>query len=206
MDKIHYLLLGVLLTGTIFLFPFLQASYSHQSALFEINGREYLFIVGSANEPLYVDDKTKATLGAYLPYPSNSTNKGTNNPQPLTGLEDILKLEIMAGDKKMTSNLEPAYGEVGKYESETFYPTIPTTFSYRIFGDINGTSFDATFSCSPAGELGPADYSTVNVSENVVRKAMQGGFGCPQERVGFPEPYISQFELIQQFNGTISIK
>ena len=31
-------------------------------ALFEINGKDYLFVIGSANEPLYVDDKTAATL------------------------------------------------------------------------------------------------------------------------------------------------
>jgi hypothetical protein len=103
----------------------------------------------------------------------------------------------------MTSDLEPAFGQLGSYESETFYPTIPTTYSYRFFGDINGTNFDVTFSCSPTGEAGPSsDNSTVQVSNGVERKALLGGFGCPTERVGFPEPYISQYDIAQQLNNT----
>ena len=99
--------------------------------------------------------------------------------------------------------MDPAFGEVGKYESETFYPTVATTFDYRIYGNINGTNFDVTFSCQPAGgESEPSDNSTVDISENVVRKALQGGFGCPEDRKGFPEPYISQYDLSQQLNRT----
>jgi hypothetical protein len=102
----------------------------------------------------------------------------------------------------MTSNLEPAYGEIGSYESETFYPTVATTFDYRIYGDINGTAFDVTFSCSPAGEQGSSDNSTVQISGGVERKALLGGFGCPEDRIGFPEPYISQYEVSQELNNT----
>jgi hypothetical protein len=74
----------------------------------------------------------------------------------------------------MTSNLEPAFGEVGKYESETFYPTVATTYSYRTFGNINGRIFDVTFSCLPAGgETAPSDNSTVQIFKNIVRKAFK---------------------------------
>ena len=180
----------------------LQMSYAHQRALFDINGEDYLFVIGSANEPLYVDDKTAATLDGYWPDASDPTNSRANGTQPITGLENMLKVEILAGDKNMTSNMDPAFGEVGKYESETFYPTVATTFDYRIYGNINGTNFDVTFSCQPGGETAPSDNSTVDISENVVRKALQGGFGCPEDRVGFPEPYISQYELSQQPNRT----
>jgi len=181
--------------------PVLQMSYAHQRALFSINGKDYLFVIGSANEPLYVDDKTAATLDGYWPNASDPTNSRANGTQPITGLENMLKVEILAGDKNMISNLDPAFGEVGKYESETFYPTVATTFDYRIYGNINGTNFDVTFSCQPAGgESAHSDNSTVDISENVVRKALQGGFGCPEDRTGFPEPYISQFDLSQQLN------
>lgn len=123
--------------------------------------------------------------------------------QPITGLENMLKVEILAGDKNRTPNLDPAFGEVGKYESETFYPTVATTFDYRIYGNINGTNFDVIFSCQPSGgESAPSDNFTVDISENVVRKALQGGFGCPEDRTGFPEPYMSQFDLSQQLNRT----
>lgn len=201
MKNIHLMILGVVLTLSMLAAPVLQMSYAHQRALFEINGKDYLFVIGSANEPLNVDDKTAATLDAYWPNASDPTSTDANDTKPILGLEDMLKVEILAGDKNMTSNFEPAFGELGKYESETFYPTIPTTFSYRIFGDVNGTNFDVTFSCNPAGGEGAQpDNSTVQISDNVVRKALLGGFSCPSERVGFPEPYVSQYELSQELN------
>ncbi len=202
MNTIFLTLFGVIIAVSMLAAPVLQMSYAHQRALFEINGKDYLFVVGSANEPLYVDDKTAATLDAYWPNTTDPTNTRVNGTQPITGLEDMLKVEILAGDKNMTSNLEPAYGEIGSYESETFYPTVATTFDYRIYGDINGTAFDVTFSCSPTGEQGVSDNSTVQISEGVERKALLGGFGCPEERIGFPEPYISQFEVSQELNRT----
>ena len=202
MNRIHLTLIGAVFVVSMLVTPVLQISNAHQRALFEINDKDYLFVVGSANEPLYVDDKTAATLDAYWPNASDPTNSQANGTQPITGLEEMLRVEILAGDKNMTSNLEPAYGEVGKYESETFYPTVATTFDYRIFGNINGTNFDVTFSCQPGGETAPSDNSTVDISENVVRKALQGGFGCPEDRTGFPEPYISQYEIGQQLNRT----
>lgn len=190
---------------SIIIAPMSQVADAHQRQLFTINGKDYLFVVGSGHEPLFVDDKTMATLDAYWPDASDPTNTNANGTQPITGLEEMLKVEISAGDKNMTSNLDPAYGEVGKYESETFYPTVATTYNYRIFGAINGTNFDVTFSCQPAGgETAPSDNSTVQISENVTRKAMQGGFGCPDERNGFPEPYVSQFDLSQAINRTTS--
>ena len=90
----------------------MQVADAHQRALFTINGKDYLFVVGSGHEPIYVDDKTMATLDAYWPNASDPTNTNANGTQPITGLEEILKVEILAGDKNMTSNLDPAYGEV----------------------------------------------------------------------------------------------
>lgn len=202
MNKIRLTLIGAVFVVSMLVTPVLQTSYAHQRALFEINGMDYLFIVGSANEPIFVDDKTSVVLEVLSPNATNPTDSSDNGTKPITGLENSLKVEILAGDKNMTSNFEPAYGEVGSYESDVFYPTIATTFDYRIFGDINGTNFDVTFSCQPGGETAPSDNSTLDVSENVVRKALIGGFGCPEDRTGFPEPYISQYEVSQQLNRT----
>jgi hypothetical protein len=202
--KYLFLVVGTIVIASLILSPVLQqTSFAHQRALFNIAGKDYLFVIGSANEPLNVDDKTAATLDAYWPNATNPTDTKANGTKPIVGLENMLKVEISAGSKNMTSDLEPAFGKLGSYESETFYPTIPTTYSYRFFGDINGTNFDVTFSCSPTGEAGPSsDNSTVQVSNGVERKALLGGFGCPTERVGFPEPYISQYDIAQQLNKT----
>ncbi|VFJ13405.1 hypothetical protein [Candidatus Nitrosocosmicus franklandus] len=204
MKRFHFMLVGVLIaTSMLVTAPSLQMSYAHQRALFNINGQDYLFVVGSLNEPISVDDKTGVELRAMYPDPSNPIDSRANGTKPVTGLEESLKVEISAGDKNMTLNLEPAFGELGSYESEPFYPTIATTYNYRIFGDINGTAFDVTFSCNPAGgEAAQSDNSTVQISEGVERKALLGGFGCPEERIGFPEPYISQYEVSQALNRT----
>jgi hypothetical protein len=106
----------------------------------------------------------------------------------------------------MTSDLEPAFGELGSYESETFYPTIETTYSFRIFGDINGTSFDQTFACNPTGgEATKSDNSTVQISQDVVRKALNGGFGCPEPRLGFPEPYLPNVDIQSILGSSLGV-
>lgn len=203
MKNSHYSGLGaILIVAAILTFSILPTAYAHQRALFEIGGKDYLFIVGSANEPIFVDDETNVVLEALSPNATNPTDSNANGTQPITGLEDMLKVEILAGSKNMTSNFEPAFGEVGNYESDTFYPTVATTFDYRIYGSINSTNFDYTFTCTPQGEQSGSDNSTVNISENVIRKALIGGFGCPDDRTGFPEPYISQYQVAQQLNNS----
>jgi len=195
--------LGMVFAISMLMAPVLQMSDAHQRALYNINGQDYLFVIGSLNEPVSVDDKTGVDFRAMYPDPTNPTDSRANGTQPVTGLEETLKVEILAGDKNFTSNLEPSFGELGSYESEPFYPTVSTTFDYRIYGIINGTAFDVTFSCNPAGgEAAQSDNSTVQISEGVERKALLGGFGCPEERVGFPEPYVSQYEITQEINRT----
>ncbi|WP_458720333.1 hypothetical protein [Candidatus Nitrosocosmicus sp. R] len=183
--------------------PTLQSSFAHQISLYFINGKDYLMEVEWANEPVAVDDKTNIVLTVVSPNMTDPTNAEANGTQPITGLENSLKVDIMAGNKTLSSNLDPAFGELGVYESETFYPTIPTTFSFRVYGDMNGTSFDNTVSCNPIlGEDVPPDNSTVKISNGVERMALIGGLECPDDRIGFPEPYTSQHEIVQALNGT----
>ena len=52
-------------------------------------------------------------------------------------------------------------------------------------------AFIQTFACNPVlGENSPPDNSTVQISQDVVRKALIGGLDCPEDRTGFPEPYV----------------
>jgi len=180
-----------------------QTSFAHQIALYSVNGKDYLMEVEWANEPASIDDKTNVILTVVSPDAADPTNPEANGTQPITGLEDSLKIDIQAGNKSLTSDLEPAFGELGVYESKTFYPTIPTTFSFRVYGDINGTSFDNTFGCNPLlGEDVPPDNSTVKISSGIERKVLIGGLECPEDRTGFPEPYVSQYEISHDLNQT----
>jgi len=203
MDKKYFIWFGVFAMISIVVSPILQVSYAHQRLLYTINGKDYLFEIGSLNEPVSINDKTAVFFEGVWPNATDPTNPDANGTKPMTGLENMLKVEILAGNKNMTSDLKPSFGKLGEYESDAFYPTIPTTFTYRIFGDINGTNFDVKYACNPAGgEAAKSDNSTVQISKNIERKASIGGFGCFEQRVGFPEPILSQYDLIQALNKT----
>lgn len=173
-------------------------AFAHQRQLYTIAGQDYLFVVGSLNEPIFVDDKTGVYLRVLTPDPNDPMNSNANGTGPVEGLEETLQVELGAGNVTKVLQLEPAFGEPGTYEAP-FYPTVATTITYRVFGTINDTPVDLTFTCSPAGEAGDvADNSTVQISEGVVRKGIEGGYGCPAPLTdaGFPEPFVSNNEIV----------
>ncbi len=180
--------ISILTLGVLAFMPAMASAHGHTE--FEINGVEYGFVVGSLNEPVTVDDKTGVDLRITK----------TKAETPVAGLEEMLKVELIAGDKKKTLELSPVYNTPGAYKAP-FYPTIATTLSYRVFGTIEGTPFDYTFTCNPAGhgEV-PEDTSRVNVSDKVVRTLKTGAFGCPVEKaeMGFPEMSASVVEMQKQ--------
>jgi hypothetical protein len=172
-------------------------AFAHQRQLYTIGNQDYLFVIGSIDEPIFVDDKTGVYLRVLTPDPSDPMNSNANGTAPVEGLEETIQVELGAGNNTKVMQLEPAFGEPGTYEAP-FYPTVATTLTYRIFGTINNTPVDLTFTCTPAGETGAAaDNSTAQVSEGVVRKGIEGGYGCPESRsdFGFPEPYVSNYDL-----------
>ncbi len=194
----------LLAAGTI-----IEPAFAHQRQLFTIGGQDYLIVIGSLNEPVFVDDKSGLDFRVLNADPNDPMNSRAEGATPVEGLEETLQVELQAGGKKMVQEIEPAFGEPGRYET-AFYPTVATTISYRIFGTINDTPVDLTFTCTPAGEAGAAPSNTTEqVSEGVVRKGIAGGFGCPSARsdAGFPEPYISNNEMgksLQQIQTDVS--
>ncbi len=199
-----YLSLIVIMVMTILLVSSYlphQNIYAHQRQLFTIGNTDYLFVVGSLNEPIFVDDKTGVDFAAYSPDPNDPVDSKANGTKPIEGLENILKVELAAGDKKKVLDFEPAYQNPGHYDA-VFFPTIETTYNYTLFGNINSTDFRATWTCSPAEGEPLSDNSTVQISDDVIRKAMLGSFGCPQPRtdLGFPEPYLTNNEIVKKLN------
>lgn len=170
---------------TLFLLP--AVTFAHEVRMYEINGVEYEMVVGSLNEPVIVDDKTGVSIeivrdGAFL-----------------TGAQDMLQVEMTAGDTSRVVNLEPVHGYEGSYKAP-FIATVPTTLTYRFFGELEGTPVDLTFTCNPAGHPQAAeDTSRTDISEGVVQTLKRGAFGCPQpkEAFGFPEEAPSEVTLAQ---------
>ena len=174
-------------------------AFAHERQLYTIGDQDYLIVIGSLNEPIFVDDKSGVDLRVLRADPNNPMNSSAEGAAPVEGLEETVQVELAAGNNTRTLQLEPAFGEPGAYEAP-FYPTVATTISYRLFGTINNTPVDLTFTCTPTGEAGAAaaDNSTVQVSEGVVRKGIEGGYGCPAPvtDAGFPEPLMSNNEIV----------
>lgn len=173
-------------------------AFAHQRQLYTIGGQDYLIVIGSLNEPIFVDDKSGVDLRVLRADPNNPMNSSAEGAVPEEGLEETIQVELGAGNVTRVLQLEPAFGEPGAYEAP-FYPTVATTITYRLFGTINNTPVDLTFTCTPTGEAGAAaDMSAVQISEGVVRKGIEGGYGCPAPLTdaGFPEPFVSNNEIV----------
>jgi hypothetical protein len=198
-SKISTLIGALALAALVSLVPVsMPQAFAHERQLYTIGGQDYLIVIGSLNEPIFVDDKSGVDLRVLRADPNNPMNSSAEGAAPVEGLEETVQVELAAGNNTRVLQLEPAFGEPGAYEAP-FYPTVATTLTYRLFGTINNTPVDLTFTCTPTGEAGAAaDNSTVQISEGVVRKGIEGGYGCPAPvtDAGFPEPLMSNNEIV----------
>jgi hypothetical protein len=169
---------GLALTGLL-LWP--QGAQSHQRHLFHVGQSDYLFVVGSLDEPVFTGDKSGVDLTVLVPDAAEPMDSRAKNVKPVEGLEKTLKVEVKAGPRARIFELEPRFREPGKYDA-VFYPTVATTYTCRIFGTVNGAPFDVTFACSPAGHVATEDASVVKVGNDVTRKGLRGSFGWPRAR------------------------
>ena len=181
------------------------AARAHERDTFRIGSNYYVFTVGSLNEPFVVDTMSGVDLRvSQVAGPGRSgASKAKDNGTPVTGLEQTLKVELTAGDKKETLAFDPSDEAPGFYTAN-FIPTVQTTYGYRIFGTVNGSPFDFTFTCVPGeGSETAEDASQVKVSETITRVNKVGSFGCPAERkaMGFPEPALSSYDLDQKIGN-----
>jgi hypothetical protein len=189
-----------LFTLSIVLFTVATLATAHERDTYKIGNKFYVLTVGSLNEPFVVDNLSGVDLSiSQVEGAAGKRAGGTGKGTPVTGLEQTLKVELAAGNKRETLPLDPSDSSPGSY-SATFIPTVQTTYSYRIFGTINGNPVDLTFACVP-GEVSETaeDSSPVRVSDTITRLDKIGAFACPAARdaAGFPEPAVSSYELRQ---------
>jgi hypothetical protein len=198
--KKQFLLLSAAAIVVAF-FSLVPSAAAHERDTFKIGGKFYVLTVGSLNEPFVVDNISGVDLRvSQVAEPTgNGASKGAGKGTPVTGLERTLKVELAAGDKKETLSFDPSDEAPGAYAAN-FIPTVQTTYAYRIFGTINSSPVDLTFTCV-TGEVSETaeDNSQVKISEIVTRLNKVGAFACPSPRkaMGFPEPSLSSYELNQ---------
>ena len=99
---------------------------------------DYGFVVGLIDEPVYTGQKSGLELMV------------TQGDTPVEGLEGMLQATVTFGQETRDLPLEPRFGEPGWYES-VFFPTAAGPYTFRIFGDIDGTTVDESFTSSPDG-------------------------------------------------------
>lgn len=154
---------------------------AHQRHLLQIEGTDYLVVVGFLNEPVFLGDKTGVDLIVKTPDPSDPMDSFAPKAKPVEGLEKTLKVELKAGPHTRVFDLYPAFRVPGRYQA-VFYPTVATTYSFRVFGSVHRATVDLTFTCNPAGHIAFEDRTVVKLSSHVTRKAVIGSFGCPESR------------------------
>ncbi len=196
------------LTLAAFALPQLVAAHEHYEYM--IGADTYEITIGSLNEPLVVDDKSGVDFRiAKLEKAASGENggrhaHGSTGSTPVVGLEETLKVDVIAGDRRKTFELTPVYATPGSYKAQ-FYPTEATQLSYRIYGTIAGVPFDQTYSCNMAGHNeAPEDTTMVQISDGVMRHLKTGAFSCPVEKtsLGFPTEGVSLAVLSESVDGS----
>jgi hypothetical protein len=115
----------------------------------------YQIVVGFMDEPVYAGDKsgleffvTDLTTPATPAAASSGDEDEESAGAPVNGLEKTLKAEVIFEDQTMELPLSARWNTPGAYES-IFYPMKPGDYTFRIYGTINGTDIDESFTSGP---------------------------------------------------------
>jgi hypothetical protein len=109
---------------------------------------EYELVIGFQTEPVYQGEPNGLDLSV--------TNTATN--EPVNGLEDTLRVEIIYGASKQELPLRAQFGQDGAYTADLL-PTEAGDYTWHIWGDIEGTPVDVSMTSSPDtfGSVEPKD-------------------------------------------------
>ncbi|MCA9877767.1 MAG: hypothetical protein KC442_08295 [Thermomicrobiales bacterium] len=144
---------GVLLGGALLLAP--AGVLAHESR--DVLDGQYHMVVGFMNEPVFAGDKSGlefwvTDVSAATPGAGDEEAEGA----PVDGLEETLKAEVIYEDQTMELPLSGMWNDPAGYYS-VFFPTEwEGDYSFRIYGTINGTEIDETFTSGPE-TFGPVE-------------------------------------------------
>ena len=99
---------------------------------------DYSFEVGFIDEPVFTGQKSGLEFFVM------------NGEEPVEGLEETIEAEVTFGSQSRDLEISPRFGEPGAYES-VFFPTAAGPYTFRIYGDLEGTAIDESFTSSPDG-------------------------------------------------------
>lgn len=111
---------------------------SPASAHGHITVGDYELVIGFRTEPAIQGEPNGLDLRV--------TN--TKTGEPVTGLEDSLRAEISFGSQTQPLELKARFGQDGAYTADLL-PTAAGDYTFRIFGEIEGTAVDEAMTSSP---------------------------------------------------------
>lgn len=115
---------------------------AHNSKL--VAGERYRMSVGFIAEPIHTDERNGLDLAI----------RRAGEKETVPDLEAGLKAEIISPDGKSRREMavRPRYGHPGRYTFDVML-THPGAYSVRVWGTLDGTTFDETFQLSEAKPL-----------------------------------------------------
>jgi hypothetical protein len=119
---------------------------------------QYQIVIGFMNEPVFAGDKSGlefwvTEISAATPAAgADEETEGT----PVEGLDETLQAEIIYEDQTMALPLTATWDEPGGYYSVFFPSAAGGDYTFRIYGDIDGTEIDETFTSGPE-TFGPVE-------------------------------------------------
>lgn len=99
---------------------------------------DYSLEVGFIAEPVYVGERSGLEFHV------------TKADQPVSGLDQTVKAEVIYGSATRDLPLAEREDEPGWYES-VFIPTAAGKYTFHLTGTIEGTALDESFTSSPSG-------------------------------------------------------
>lgn len=114
--------------------PHIASAHEHRTV------GAYDIEVGFVTEPAVVD----VPNGLHLGITKGAGDAGT----PVDGMALSLKAEVIYGGQRRTLELQPAFNDPGVYTAD-FIPSAEGTYNFHIFGAIDGTPVDETFTGGP---------------------------------------------------------
>jgi hypothetical protein len=110
------------------------AAFAHE----EREVGDYSFEVGFIDEPVFTGQKSGLEFFV------------SQGDEPVEGLEETLEAEVTFGSQTRDLEISPRFGAAGAYES-VFFPTAAGPYTFRIHGEVEGSTIDESFTSSAEG-------------------------------------------------------
>jgi hypothetical protein len=128
-------------------------AFAHTHKVLTINGQQVEFVVGWVIEPPYVDEVNSVDFWAH--YINATCPQGTVSTScPVYNLDQSVQVQVMTGGQSqvlafspnLSNDVPPVFN--GEYTAN-IEPTVAGSYSFRIFGNVNGVPVNETFTCGP---------------------------------------------------------